>query len=146
MVKSLRHYIMHFSFITYNYNIPYYCSLRTKFQTCLVILGGWSIFPLLPALNKYTEESKWFIFLAENSRVNLKNLDQTLSRYQSDYGIFLGHALNNLEILHPDYSSGFAISTELLKMFNIERIQQWGSQYLTFNLRNYLNYKLLSCL
>ena len=53
------------------------------------IAGGWSIYPLLPFLNTLIDDTKWFVFLAENSRVHLQNLGEILSSYPSDYGIFL---------------------------------------------------------
>jgi len=65
--------------------VPKVFDLHTDF----VIVGGWSIYPLLPFLVKLIDETKWFIFLAENSRVHLQNLANILSEYPSDYGIFL---------------------------------------------------------
>jgi hypothetical protein len=53
------------------------------------LAGGWAIYPLLPFLYKFIDDTKWFVFLAENSRVRLQNLAKVLSSYPSDYGVFL---------------------------------------------------------
>ena len=86
------------------------------------VSGGWSIYPLLPSLNELSIDSKWFVFLAENSRVRLDVLNGILSRFSSDYGIFLGHVLNNMDVPYPDFAAGFVLSKELVKLFHTEMV------------------------
>ena len=82
--------------------------------------GGWSVIPLLPFLNHHAEGSKWFVFLAENSRVRLDLLQDIFSQFDSDYGIFLGYAVNGYLGVdaHPDPNAGFAMSRELIKLYH----------------------------
>lgn len=84
----------------------------------LTVTGGWSIYPLLPSLNSFANEAKWFVFLAENSRVRLNVLADILSRFTSDYGVFLGHVLTNMDVPYPDFAAGFVMSQELVKQFH----------------------------
>ena len=87
-------------------------------QNDFKVKGGWSIIPLVPVLKTYTDDANWFVFLADNSRVHLENLSEILSRYQSDYGIFLGHALKEMDnTIYPDINAGFVMSTELIKSY-----------------------------
>ena len=76
--------------------------------------GGWTIFPLLPLLDKVARpETKWFAFLHETTEVNPELLREVLSRYESDYGIFLGRALREQDNVFPDSVPGFLISKDL---------------------------------
>lgn len=86
----------------------------------LTVDGGWSVIPLIPFLNDHADDTSWFVFLAENSRVRLDILEEVFSQHESDYGIFLGFATKGyLGVdIHPDFSAGFAVSRELMKLYN----------------------------
>jgi hypothetical protein len=46
--------------------------------------GGWTIFPLLPKLERVARpDTKWFAFLHEASEVNLEIFKEVLSKYES---------------------------------------------------------------
>lgn len=78
------------------------------------IHGGWSLFKLFPRIKKLLSSTKWFVFLPENAVVDLKELEQVLSKFPQDTGIFLGRGLDNEDILYNDVHTGYAMSTVLL--------------------------------
>uniref|UniRef100_A0A671N626 Beta 3-glucosyltransferase b n=1 Tax=Sinocyclocheilus anshuiensis TaxID=1608454 RepID=A0A671N626_9TELE len=93
--------------------------------------GNWSIPPALPHLaSLYCETSWWFVFLEEESNVNLHNLLQMLSKFKTRKEWFLGRPLHDDEptIIHdyafsedpysftyPDFMAGWALSCPLAK-------------------------------
>jgi len=92
----------------------------------LPLHGGWTIFPLLAPLNKISRpETKWFAFLHEAAEVNLDLFKTIVSKYKSDYEIFVGHSLTDLEssvthhydpsgeLAYPDFKAGFLLSKNL---------------------------------
>ena len=92
----------------------------------LPLHGGWTIFPLLPTLNKISNsETKWFAFLHEAAEINLDLFKAIPAKYSSDYEIFVGKALvdRDSSIIHhfdssglayPDFKAGFLLSKLLV--------------------------------
>jgi hypothetical protein len=58
-------------------------------------------------------DTKWFVFIPERSGVNLKHLTPILSRYPSDYGIFLAH--RKPETIYPNFATGFILSRQIVR-------------------------------
>ncbi|KAM6984644.1 beta-1,3-glucosyltransferase [Aplochiton taeniatus] len=91
--------------------------------------GDWSILPALQRLHlSFGQSASWFVFLEEETGVELSNLLQVLSRYSAQRDWFLGKRLHDDEasIIHhyafsedpasfgyPDPAAGWAISTPL---------------------------------
>ncbi len=95
----------------------------------LPLHGGWTIFPLLPPLNKISRpETKWFAFLHEAAEVNLDLFKTIVSKYTTDYEIFVGHSLTDLDstvthhydpsgqLAYPDFKAGFLLSKKLVNI------------------------------
>ncbi len=85
----------------------------------MVFAGGWTVFRLLPMLESISDpKPKWFVFLSEGSEVNLDPLKSILSRYESDYGIFLS---NNLpDTLYPNFAGGVILSKAIISDLFLE--------------------------
>ncbi|XP_016119254.1 beta-1,3-glucosyltransferase [Sinocyclocheilus grahami] len=93
--------------------------------------GNWSILPALPRLaSQYCLTSLWIVFLEEETNVNLHNLLQVLSKFNTRKEWFLGRPLHDDEptIIHhyafsedpysfsyPDFMAGWALSCPLAK-------------------------------
>uniref|UniRef100_A0A8C2ECR3 Beta 3-glucosyltransferase b n=1 Tax=Cyprinus carpio TaxID=7962 RepID=A0A8C2ECR3_CYPCA len=93
--------------------------------------GNWSILPALPRLaSQYCQTSLWIVFLEEETNVNLHNLLQVLSKFNTRKEWFLGRPLHDDEptIIHhyafsedpssfsyPDFMAGWALSCPLAK-------------------------------
>uniref|UniRef100_A0A8C1W5Z8 Beta 3-glucosyltransferase b n=1 Tax=Cyprinus carpio TaxID=7962 RepID=A0A8C1W5Z8_CYPCA len=93
--------------------------------------GNWSILPALPRLaSQYCQTSLWIVFLEEETNVNLHNLLQVLSNFNTRKEWFLGRPLHDDEptIIHhyafsedpssfsyPDFMAGWALSCPLAK-------------------------------
>ncbi len=81
----------------------------------LKIRGAWTLFSLLPFLfESFKGKVKWFVFLDEDSEVNLDVLGQVLEPFKTDYGIFLGYAIARKGVFHPDIKAGFVMSAALI--------------------------------
>jgi hypothetical protein len=83
----------------------------------LPVKAGWTVFPPLPLLHKYfpPDVVKWFVFVDELSVVRPNTLSRVLSKFKTDYGIFIGHALNHKSDTFPDDKAGFAMSSALVR-------------------------------
>lgn len=57
-------------------------------------VGRWSYFPIFPKLwDLFGSSTNWFVFLNEFSLANLKNLEQSLSKFNASQNYFVGHAI-----------------------------------------------------
>ena len=104
-------------------------SLKTREITTTPILvvgedtpnhGAWTVFPIISHLGKKFNAAKWFIFLDEDSVVNLEALENVLQDRANDH--FFGYALADQDhtIIHhfdepnklkyPHFGAGFILS------------------------------------
>ncbi|GLV32364.1 uncharacterized protein CBL_00927 [Carabus blaptoides fortunei] len=112
-------------------------------------VGDWIVLPLVPKLfAKHRNTSTWLVVCTENTRFNLPQLINTLSKYNPNKEIWLGHALFDHEatiihhfafhdapesFLYPNMASGFAISVPLLKKLS-HRVKKLRDTDLEFSI------------
>ncbi|XP_008198455.1 beta-1,3-glucosyltransferase isoform X2 [Tribolium castaneum] len=114
-------------------------------------VGHWTILPLIPQLYAlHKDNTSWFFFAEDRTKVNLANLRKALSKYDSNKPLWLGHSLHDMEatIIHhfafydnpnqfkfPNPASGIAVSANLLKRL-ADRLAQQNTPQSDFGIDN----------
>ncbi|XP_018332407.1 beta-1,3-glucosyltransferase [Agrilus planipennis] len=133
--------MLYFLFL-YNLTLKYVNQLKDSatvyYSNEFPHVGSWTVFPLITTLlNTQENDTSWYIFLHDNTWIDIKSLQTVLNKYDSKKKIWLGHAVFDREpsITHhfdfvddpskkfkyPISASGFIISSSLLKSIG-ERI------------------------
>lgn len=103
----------------------------THEEDTLSMHGAWTYYPSILTLGKdYAEDIDWFVFLEENTYVNMEIMIKVLEPHKPDDYVFLGHALKDTSsvVIHhydqphlefPLLGAGFILSRKIVGDFKL---------------------------